>query len=116
MASHAQRRAQERYGIDGPLPFDVILDTIREGKATKVFNSEGETYDVPLDCPVYTGILRVIVRPTFDWVITVVPPKTPRERTKVKRHAAMKKHAEKRRQLHRELRRENANEDAAEAN
>jgi hypothetical protein len=114
MASHAQRRAQERYGIDGPLPFDAILDTIREGRATRVLNSEGETYDVPVDCPVYTGILRVIVRSTLDWVITVVPPKTPRERTKAKRHEAMKKHAEKRRQLHKEFRR--ANEDAAEAN
>src|ERR1700722_15421629 len=107
MASHAQLRAQERYGITGELPFDVILDTIREGKATKIFNSQGEIYDVPLDCPAYTGTIRVIVRPTFDWVITVVPPETPRERTKAKRHEAMKKHAEKRRQLHREFRREN---------
>lgn len=115
MASHAQLRAQERYGINGPLPFDVILHTIREGKAARVLNSEGETYDVPLDCAVYTGILRVIVRPTLDWVITVIPPETPRERTRAKRHEAMKKHAEKRRQLHREFRRENA-DDAAEAN
>jgi hypothetical protein len=107
MASHAQLRAQERYGIDGELPFKLILDTIREGKATKVFHvcsHPGLIYDVPLDCPVYTGILRVIVRPTLDWVITVVPPETPGERAKKRIHDYWNKQAAKRREFHRGMR------------
>jgi hypothetical protein len=113
MASHAQRRAQERYQITGELPFGEILALVRDGKAKLVSFGKGSglIYDVPLDCPAYTGTLRVIVREDLNWVLTVVPPKTPGEIYNDRRREMAQQSAAKRKQLHKEFRRENANED-----
>lgn len=113
MASHAQRRAQERYGIDGELPFGEILALVRDGKAKLVSFGKGNglIYDVLLDCPAYTGKLRVIVREDLNWVLTVVPPKSPGEICNERRREMAEQRAAKRKQLHREFRRVEENDD-----
>ena len=77
--AHARERAIERLGIDpnvelGPW-FQSLLETIRAGGAKFVHICHGETlaYDVPSDCEVYRGVVRVLVSPKKDVVITVLP-------------------------------------------
>jgi hypothetical protein len=77
--SHAQQRAIERLGISpdvelGPW-FQSLIKTIRAGRANFVHFGYGETmfYDVPSDCEVYRGVVRVLVSPSKDFVMTVLP-------------------------------------------
>jgi hypothetical protein len=73
--SHATARAKERLGFI-PRPWQ-LLAVITAGQAKLVAYGEQERriYDVPFE----GTTVRVVVNKELDWVVSVLPPKFPRE-------------------------------------
>ena len=113
-ASHAHKRALERYDIKGRLTakwFQEILRTIREGRAKLVQfggpNSGSLVYDVPTDSSAYRGIVRVAVERGLGRIITILPPLNTGEIAKQRKRELGDRDAARRKQFFRGLRTEN---------